>query len=408
MADSPVFHLDVNTQIHTSAAYHVLTKPSGSACNLDCRYCFYLSRKNLYPDSTFRMTEELLETYIRQLIEAHQAPEILFIWQGGEPTLMGLNFFRRAIELQNKYHKPGTRIRNAMQTNGTMLNEEWCRFFYRHNFLIGVSLDGPRPFHDAFRLDKTGSPTFDRVTRGITLLRNHQVEFNILAAVHAASAGHGLQIYRFFRDRIQARMIQFIPIVERDAGAGLQDGGKVTKRSISGSQYGEFLISIFNEWVRRDVGRIFVQIFDVALGVWFGHPSSLCIFSRTCGDAPALEHNGDLFSCDHFVEPRHKLGNIMDRPLSELLASNRQIKFGQDKLNTLPNICRKCGVRFICNGGCPKDRFLYTDDREPGLNFLCEGYQAFFSHIDRPMQIMAALLGQRCSPAGIMTMIRGK
>jgi uncharacterized protein len=351
------------------------------------------------------MSDGMLELFVRQHIEAHRAPEVTFTWQGGEPTLVGLDFFRRALELQRKFRKPQTQIHNALQTNGTTLDDAWCRFFRENGFLVGVSLDGPRPVHDAYRADKGGAPTFDRVMAGLALLQVHGVEFNVLACVHAASAGRGLEVYRFLRDEIEARMIQFIPVVERDNATGFQEGNSVTDRSVTGKRYGQFLMEVFDEWVRRDVGRVFVQIFDVALGVWFGQPSTLCVHAETCGDALALEHNGDLFSCDHFVEPRHKLGNITETPLADLVASPQQRKFGRNKRDALPRTCRECAVRFICNGGCPKDRILTAPDGEPGLNYLCEGFKAFFTHIDRPMTIMADLLRQRRSPGGIMAML---
>jgi len=378
-------------------AFHVLAKPRGAICNLHCAYCFYLAKEQLYPGSGFRMSDELLERFVRQTIEAHRAPDVTFTWQGGEPTLMGLDFFRRAVELQRTYRKPGTRIHNALQTNATLLTDEWCRFFQEHGFLIGVSLDGPRRCHDPYRVDWKGSPTFDRVMAGIELLRKHRVDVNVLACVHASNAGDGLEVYRFLRDEARAPMIQFIPVVERD------EAGRVSDRSVTGRQYGDFLIAVFDEWVRRDVGRVFVQIFDVALGVWFGHPSTLCVFAETCGDAVALEHNGDVYPCDHFVEPRHKLGNIAQTPLAVLVASPEQRRFGLDKRDSLPRHCRECDVRFVCNGGCPKDRFLVTPDGEPGLNYLCEGYKAFFEHVGRPMRIMADLLRQRRPPAQIMS-----
>lgn len=379
-------------------AFHVMTKPGGALCNLECRYCFYRSKAGLYPGSGFRMPNQLLESYIRQHMEAHRAPEIIFSWQGGEPTLTGLDFFRRAVRLQEKYKRPGTRILNAFQTNGTMLNEEWCKFFQKNRFLVGISLDGPRALHDAWRVGKKGTPTFDRVMAGVTLLREHRVEFNVLSCVHAANAAHGVEIYRFLRDEAHAPVIQFIPIVERD------NGGRVTSWSVTGRQYGEFLTSIFDEWVRRDVGRTFVQIFDVALGVWFGQPSTLCVFTETCGNGVILEHNGDLFSCDHFVDPGHKLGNITRTHLADLIASPQQRTFGRHKRDTLPQVCRKCEVRFICNGGCPKDRIGTGAGTEPPVNVLCEGYRAFFTHIDAPMRIMADLLRRQRSPAEIMTL----
>ncbi len=390
---------------HVPPAFHVMVKPRGAICNLACEYCYFLSKERLYPDSAFRMSPELLESYTRQYIEAQRVPEVTFAWQGGEPTLMGLDFFRLAVELQQKYRKPGMRILNALQTNGTTLDDEWCRFFHEHNFLIGISLDGPREIHDVYRHDKGGKPTFDRVMRGVELMKKHGVEFNILCTVHAANADHPLEVYRFFRDEVGAQFIQFIPIVERDNETGFQEGDKVTVRSVTGRQYGDFLIAIFDEWVRRDVGRMFVQIFDVSLAAWAGMRPGLCVFEETCGTALVMEHNGDLFTCDHFVEPRHKLGNIQDIPLIEMVGSEKQRTFGLDKRDRLPRYCRECEVRFICNGGCPKNRLLRTPDGEPGLNYLCEGYKAFFTHIDRPMRIMAAELRAGRPPANIMRIL---
>ena len=387
-------------------AFNVMTKPRGAICNLDCAYCYFLAKERLYPDSSFRMNDALLADYTRQYIEAQsQIPEVTFAWQGGEPTLMGLDFFRRAVELQKQFAKPGTMIHNALQTNATMLDDAWCEFFHAENFLLGVSLDGPRELHDAYRVDKGGAPTFDRVMRGIELLKKYHVEFNILATVHAANAPHPLDVYRFFRDEVGTQFIQFIPIVERANETGFQEGNAVTPRSVTSKPYGDFLGAIFDEWVRRDVGRVFVQVFDVALGVWLGQPASLCIFAETCGSALALEHNGDLFACDHFVEPRYKLGNLAHDKLIALVGSEAQRRFGLDKRDTLPRYCRECAVRFICNGGCPKDRLLTTLDGEPGLNYLCEGFKTFFTHIDQPMKTMASLIQQQRPPADIMFML---
>ncbi|GIV79803.1 anaerobic sulfatase maturase [Litorilinea aerophila] len=383
-------------------AFHVMMKPRGAICNLDCKYCYFLSKEALYPGSRFRMGEDLLEEYTRQYIEAQQVPEVTFAWQGGEPTLMGLDFFKRAVELQQKYRKPGMRIYNAFQTNGVLLNDDWGRFFHEHDFLIGISIDGPEDIHDFYRVDKGGQPTFRRVMAGLEILKKHRVEFNVLTTVHAANAPHPLRVYRFLRDEAGARFIQFIPIVERDNGTGFQEGDRVTERSVTGRQYGEFLCAIFDEWVRRDVGRVFVQIFDVALAAWSGHRPGLCVFEETCGNALALEHNGDLYSCDHFVEPNYRLGNIQEIPLVEMVASPQQRQFGLDKRETLPRYCRECEVRFVCNGGCPKNRFITTPDGEPGLNYLCEGYRLFFNHIDRPMRIMAAELQAHRPPANVM------
>jgi uncharacterized protein len=388
-----------------------MVKPRGPICNLDCAYCYYLSKKALYPDSDFRMSEDMLETFTRQYIEAQQAREVTFGWQGGEPLLMGLDFFRRAVELQETYRKPGMRVVNALQTNGTLLDDAWCRFFKEHGFLVGLSLDGPRELHDAYRVDKRGQPTFERVMEGLALLKKHQVAFNILTCVHAANADHALSVYRFQRDEVGTSFIQFIPIVERKRGretrTGFREGKKVTERSVTGHQYGQFLIQVFDEWVIRDVGQVFVQIFDVALAACLGRPPGLCLFDQTCGRAMALEHNGDLYACDHFVEPRYKLGNIQETPLAQLAGSRRQRRFGLAKREPLPKCCRECEVRFVCNGGCPKNRLLPAEEGEPDLNYLCEGYKAFFMHIERPMRMMAAAL-RMGKPATVVMEILAK
>jgi uncharacterized protein len=387
------------------AAFHVMMKPRGAICNLDCEYCYFLSKERLYPGSRFRMADDLLEEYTRQYIEAQRVPEVTFAWQGGEPTLMGLDFFKRAVELQQKYCKPGMRIHNALQTNGTTLDDDWCRFFHQHDFLIGLSVDGPQALHDVYRVDKGGNPTFAKVMQGLRLMQKHKVEFNILTTVHAANAGHPVEVYRFLRDEAKTQFMQFIPIVERQNETGYQEGNDVTDRSVTAEQYGRFLCAIFDEWVRRDVGRVFVQIFDVALAAWTGHRPGLCIFEETCGNALAMEHNGDLFSCDHYVEPAYLLGNIREIPLIEMVASEQQHQFGLDKRDTLPRYCRECEVRFVCNGGCPKDRILLTPDGEAGLNMLCAGYRAFFNYIDQPMRFMANELHQQRPPANIMNFL---
>lgn len=379
-------------------AFHIMAKPSGSACNLQCSYCFFLKKEKLYPGSNFRMTDEVHEAYIRQLLESHQVPQVTVAWQGGEPTLMGLDFFRRSVGLQNKYRKPGTRIENTFQTNGILLNAEWCRFFHENGFLIGLSIDGPKELHDSYRKDKGGQGTFDRVLKAARLLQEHKVEFNILCTVNRRNAEHPLKVYRLFRDELGAHYIQFIPIVERDNESGFQEGGRVTDRSVRPDQWGRFLIEIFHEWVRRDVGQTFVLNFDGALAGWLGRAGTVCIFGPTCGLGMALEHNGDLYSCDHFVEPNYYLGNILKTPMVDLVASEKQRKFGNDKRDMLPRYCRECGVRSICNGECPKNRFIETPDGEPGLNYLCSGYKAFFEHADKPMRIMADLI-RRGRPA---------
>ena len=373
-------------------AFHVMAKPSGSACNLQCDYCFFLKKENLYPGSDFRMSDEVHESYIRQLLEAHQVPQVTVAWQGGEPTLMGLDFFRRSVELQKKYQKPGTHIENTFQTNGILLNAEWCQFFHENNFLVGLSLDGPKELHDFYRKDKGGHGTFDRVARAAPLLQKHKVEFNILCTVNRKNADHPAEVYRFFRDELGVNYIQFIPIVERDNESGFQEGNKVTDRSVGPAQWGRFLIKIFDEWVKHDVGSTFVLNFDGALAGWLNMAGTVCIFGPTCGLGMALEHNGDLYSCDHFVEPDYYLGNILKTPMIELVASERQRKFGRDKQDTLPRYCRECEVLHICNGECPKNRFIATPNGETGLNYLCEGYKAFFKHADKPMRIMADLI----------------
>jgi len=400
--------------------FHLLSKPTGATCNLDCKYCFYLSKEMLYPGDRFRMSHQMLETYIRQLLEAQPAGEVNVAWQGGEPTLMGLDFFKRSVEYVEKYRKPGQSILHTMQTNGTLLNDDWCAFFKQNNFLIGLSVDGPKEMHDAYRVNKGGGGSFDEVMRGWELLRKREVDVNILCTIHAANADHPVHVYRFFRDQLQARFMQFIPIVERttedflplanlgwgeragpDRPLYTQNGGMVTERSVGAEQFGRFLIAIFDEWVRRDVGTVFVQTFDVALGSWVGQ-HHLCIFSPTCGGALAVEHNGDLYSCDHYVEPDYLLGNILKTPMRELVDSQKQRAFGQHKLTSLPKYCLECEVRFACHGECPRNRFIATPDGEPGLNYLCAGYKAFFHHIDPAMTAMAGLLRQGRFPGEIM------
>ena len=399
------------------AAFHLLAKPTGAVCNLDCGYCFFLSKERLYPGSRFRMADDLLETYLRQLIESHaSAPEVTIAWQGGEPTLMGVEFFERSVELANRYLQPAQRAAYTIQTNATLLDAEWAQFFKQHDFLVGVSIDGPRALHDAFRVDKGGKGSFDKVVRGLGFLQRAGVDWNALTTIHSANAEHGRDLYCWLRDELGARFIQFIPIVERvsngNAGSApaswrdrplyVQEGNAVTDRSVTAEQYGRFLIDVFEEWVRHDVGTVYVQMFDVALANWVGEQPSLCVHSETCGLALVLEHTGDLYSCDHFVEPKHKLGNIRMTHMLELVDSSQQRRFGVDKRDTLPRYCRECDVRFACHGGCPKDRFINTPDGEPGLNYLCAGLKTFFHHVDAPMRSMGALLARNHAPAEIM------
>ena len=408
----------VLTMPEVPRAFHLLAKPTGAVCNLGCSYCFFLSKEMLYPGSRFRMADELLEEYLRQLIEAHkQVPEVTIAWQGGEPTMMGLEFFHRSVELAEQYLKPGQQASYTIQTNGTLLDEEWAAFFKENGFLVGISIDGSREMHDAYRVNKGGRGSFDQVMRGLEFLREAEVEWNALTTVHARNGDHGREVYRFLRDECQARFIQFIPIIERVAEATdgevpwsswrdrplyEQKGELVTNRSIGAEQYGRFLIEVFEEWVRHDVGKVYVQLFDVTLANWVGEPPGLCVHSETCGLALALEHTGDLYSCDHFVEPRYKLGNIKEHRMLDMVASQQQRQFGLDKRDTLPQFCLDCDVRFACHGGCPKDRFTRAPDGEAGLNYLCPSFKAFFHHVEVPMRFMAERLQVGEAPADIV------
>ena len=368
--------------------FHVMTKPIGAICNLDCEYCYYLEKEELYPETkSFRMEDSTLENYIRQYIETQSTlSEITFAWQGGEPTLMGIDFFRKAVELQDKYRRSGMTIRNSLQTNATIINDEWAIFFKENNFLIGISIDGPPKLHDHYRFDKKGDPSSADVIRGLRLFQKHEVDYNILCVVNNYNGDYPVQIYNYFKD-LGAQFMQFIPIVEH-----FGDGSEVSPRSINPKQYGRFLCAVFDEWVKEDIGKIFIQIFDVSLEAWLGFKPSLCIFNETCGDAMAMEHNGDVYACDHYVTPEYLVGNIEETPISDIINLPFQRKFGEDKKDTLPPYCLDCEVRFVCNGGCPKNRFIDTPNGDPGLNYLCEGYKMFFNHIDAPMKLMAVAL----------------
>lgn len=397
------------------SSFHIMTKPIGPICNLDCKYCFYLEKENLYPNTKhWAMSPEVLERYIEQYIAAQPHDEVHFAWQGGEPTLLGVDFFRTVVALQEKYAS-GKSIHNALQTNGTLIDDEWGKFLAKHNFLVGVSIDGPRELHDYYRVDKGNAPTFDRVVRGLNKLKAHKVEFNTLTVVNRQNSQYPLEVYRFLKE-IGSGFMQFIPVVERKAAEPGSDGlvlirpaydrpAEVTEWSVEPLAYGKFLARIFDEWVKKDVARYFVQMFDVALESWLGLESSLCVFRKTCGSALAMEHTGDLYSCDHFVYPENKLGNIMEANLEKMVGSPQQSKFGADKRDLLPSMCRQCDVRFACNGECPKHRFLSTPDGEYGLNYLCAGYKHFFHHIDPYMQFMAAELRAGRAPANIMRIV---
>jgi uncharacterized protein len=408
-------------------AFHVMTKPIGPICNLDCKYCFYLEKEAMYTQEgrkaqpSWQMPEEVLASYIRQYIEQQEVPEISFAWQGGEPTLLGVRFFRRVMELQERY-AGGKRIVNALQTNGTLLDDAWGEFLATNRFLVGLSVDGPRDLHDAYRVDKQGRPTFDAVMRGLECLKRHGVEFNTLTVVNRRNAAEPERVYRFLKE-IGSGFLQFIPLVERDSPGPTQGArgliqlelapppregsarSPVTEWSVRPEDWGTFLTGIFDRWVRSDVGTVFVQQFDVALGIWSGAGSSLCVFSETCGKALAVEHNGDIYSCDHYVYPEYRLGNLLDTPLVDAVHSPRQAAFGTDKRDSLPRYCRECDVRFACNGECPKHRFLRTPDGEFGLNYLCAGYKRFFRHIDPHMRAMTGLLRSGRAPAEIMGML---
>ncbi len=394
---------------------HVIAKPIGPICNLNCAYCFYLSKESLYDHqgAQWRMTDETLDAFVRQYLEAQPetAGEIDFAFQGGEPTLLGVDFFRRAVELQRKHNTRGKRIRNSLQTNGILLDDRWCEFLRENDFLVGISIDGPADLHNKYRRDKQGRGTFDRVMEAVHRMRRYGVEFNALTCVNNHNGDHPVRVYRFLRDN-GIQFMQFIPIVERlPAGRALADsaaGKPVTDRSVRPEQYGGFLTGVFDEWVHNDVGRVFVRDFDQSLAAWAGVGATLCVYSEFCGRATAIEHNGDLYACDHFVDPEHKLGNILETPIQELANSSRQIKFGRDKHEGLTRKCRECPVLFICNGGCPKDRILESADGGPSLNYLCEGFRAFFDHIDPYMKAMAAELEARRPAANVMHRLRAE
>jgi len=400
-------------------AFHVIAKPVGPVCNLACRYCFYLEKTKLYPEengfAAWSMREDVLESFIRQYIEAQEVPVVNFAWQGGEPTLPGLDFFTRVVELQKRY-SGGKRIENGLQTNGVLLDDRWCEFLAGNRFLVGLSIDGPAELHDNYRVDRAGGPTFEAVIRAIALLKKHAVEFNTLTVVQRYNADKPLEVYRFLRESGSGFM-QFIPGVARCAQDATPDGlalvspdcsapAGVTKWSVGPLQYGSFLCAVFDEWVRRDVGRCFVQLFDVALESWCGVEPGLCVYRRTCGEAMAIEHNGDIYSCDHYVYPANRLGNVTEQSLAAMAASAQQREFGENKMNGLPRYCRECEVLFACNGECPKNRFVTTPDGERGLNYLCAGLRRFFNHVDPFMRFMAKELRAKSPPANVMSWVR--
>jgi len=399
-------------------AFQVMLKPAGPSCNLNCTYCYYLEKNKLFPKSgQLRMSDELLENFTKQFIEAQQIPVVTFTWQGGEPTLMGLDFFKKAIGFQKKY-SGGKKIENAFQTNGTRLNDDWCKFFTDNNILIGISIDGAEHNHDRYRRTFSGGATFKRVMKGVELLKKHKTEFNTLSVVNDYNVHYASETYRFLK-KIGSGFIQFLPVVEHISEHRAPDelqliapvhekNAKVTDWSVGPADFGKFLVTVFDEWVRNDVARYFVQIFDATLANYVGETPGLCVFAETCGDALVMEHNGDLFSCDHFVYPEYFLGNITETPLIDLVKSQQQFDFGIDKRNKLPRYCLECEVRYACHGECPKHRFLLTPDGKPGLNYLCQGYKLFFKHAEPYMKFMAEELKYKRPPSNVMNWIRNK
>ncbi len=379
----------------------MLAKPVGPICNLDCSYCFYLDTEGLYPGGQFRMSDTVLEAYLRQLVGEAAGPTVTIAWQGGEPTLIGLDFFRRAMAVAHRVAPRGVHLEHTLQTNATLIDDDWCEFLAEHRFLVGVSIDGPPELHDEYRVDKRGRPTSDRVVAGLRRLVDHGVDVNVLCCVHAANQDAPLEVYRYLRDELGVRHVQFIPVVERVADGSGTD--TASARSVDPDAWGRFQIAVFEEWVAHDVGEVFVINFEAALAKWVGVEGGLCIFDERCGAALAIEHNGDVYSCDHFVDPRHRLGNVLQESLVELIAKPQQRHFGAAKDLDLPSYCRRCPVRFACNGECPKNRFAVTPDGEPGLNHLCAGYRSFFTHVDPAMRTMAQLLHSGRDVREVMT-----
>ncbi len=363
--------------------FQVMVKPIGAVCNLDCQYCYYLKKKDLYPDAgQFRMADDLLERYIVQHIAASPAESILFSWHGGEPTVLGLDYFRRIVALQRKHRPPGREILNGIQTNGTLLDEDWCQFLEAEKFFVGLSMDGPRELHDRYRIDKQERATHKSVLRAFHLLQRRRIHCDVLCVVHNQNVRQPTAVYRFFKD-IGVKFLQFLPLVARGAAGG------VSAETVSPEAYGTFLCTVFDEWVRHDIGKVNLQNFDEATRPFLGMEHALCVSSPVCGNIVVLEHNGDVYSCDHFVDPGHRLGNIRATPLAELLESPALLEFGRNKRDRLPRYCRECGVLALCNGGCPKDRLARTPDGEEGLNYLCRGLKEFYTHSRPYLQKLA-------------------
>lgn len=390
---------------------YVMPKPIGSLCNLACNYCYYLEKRHLYNNvrHDMAMNEHTLESFIRQYIQSQTQPQVLFTWHGGEPLMRPLAFYKKAMALQRQYAE-GRIIDNCLQTNGTLLTDEWCRFFHENNWLIGISIDGPRELHDEYRRATSGKPSFQKVLRGIELLEKHGVEWNVMGVVNDDNADYPLEVYHFYKS-IGAKYIQFTPIVERllphtdgrHLASPIDDEPcELASYSVRPGQYAHFACSIFDEWVKQDVGNIYVQLFDSTLACWVGQPPGLCTMVESCGHAAVMEYNGDIYSCDHFVFPEYRLGNIHSDTLTSLLYSSRQFAFGEAKHKALPPQCRECQWNFTCHGGCPKDRFVTTSDGHPHLNYLCQDYRHFFAHVAPYMDFMAAELEAGRPPANVM------
>lgn len=391
---------------------YVMLKPAGSLCNLRCKYCYYLEKNALYTEQKNHViSDEMLDKFIREYIEAQTSPDVLFCWHGGETLMRPISFYRRAIELQRKYAR-GRRIDNTIQTNATMLTDEWCEFFRENNFLVGVSIDGPQEFHDEYRRTATGKPTFHKVMQGIRLLNKHNVEWNALAVVNDFNADYPLEFYNFFKE-IGCHYIQFTPIVERrierndglSLAPGMEEGGELVDFSVTPEQWGKFLCTIFDEWVRHDVGTYFIQIFDATLANWAGVQPGLCSLAKECGHAGVMEFNGDVYSCDHFVYPEHLLGNINEKTITEMMYGEKQRKFAKLKHELLPQQCRECPVEFACHGECPKNRFTRDKYGNPGLNYLCKGYRQFFEHVKPYMDFMKGELDAKRPPSNVMNFV---
>lgn len=393
---------------------YVMLKPAGAHCNLACKYCYYLEKNKLYPTAQRHlMSNEMLEQFTREYIEAQTMNQVLFTWHGGEPLLRSIDFYRKALSLQQKY-AGGRRIDNVIQTNGTLLTDEWCEFFAQNHWLVGISIDGPQPYHDHYRLTAAGKPSWKKVMQGIKLLKKHGVEWNAMAVVNAYNVNHPLEFYRFFKEN-GCQFLQFTPIVERltrhEDGrtlASLADKDEISlsEASVTPEQWGYFLCAIFDEWVRKDVGKIFVEIFDCTLANWMGVSPGICAYSKECGHAGVMEHNGDVYSCDHFVFPEYKLGNIRDHSLIDMLYGEQQQEFSRLKHSSLPRQCKECDMEFACHGECPKNRFMKDKYGDSGLNYLCLGYYHYYQHVAPYMDYMKQELKSQRPPSNIMKVVQ--